>query len=72
MLRLRGPEIALSVIQQFSWLDLTQPPGHVMPLGKEKGPLTGACTLQGAAGILPVETHLPAALWSGEKLGRDW
>lgn len=41
------------MIQLFFWLDLSQPSGYGTPLGKEKGPLTGACTLLGAAGVLP-------------------
>lgn len=68
MLRFRGLEITLSVIQQFSWLALSQPPGYVVPPGKEKGPLTGPCTLQGTAGVLPACRDPPA---SGSLVSRE-
>lgn len=39
------PEMTLHTIQLFFQLDLSLPFGHAMPLGKEEGQLTGACTL---------------------------
>ena len=39
------PEMTLHRIQLFFQLDLSLPFGHARPPGKEKGQLTGACTL---------------------------
>lgn len=64
---LSGPEIAPDVMELFLWLDFSLPPGHIMPLGKEKGrfPELARCSVVLEC-CLP-ESHGLAALGSVEK-----